>query len=107
MRDVETEDDLKGHVELDFVVRENGPAPLAKTPTCSLELVKKHLIGLRVGGFLIPGILDDLLEVRHFSPEVFKTERFWPFWPLVASQQERAMVRERGRQGMEDVCAEI
>lgn len=107
LSDVEMEDDLKGHVKLDFVVRENGPAPLAKTLTRSLKLVEKHLIGLRVAGFLSPGILDDLLEVGHFNPEVFKPETFGPFWPLVASQEERAMVRERGRESMENVCAKI
>ena len=94
LRDVKTEDDLKGHVKLDFVVREDGPAPLAKALARPLKLVEKHLIGLGVAGFLSPGVLDDFLEVGHFNPEVLEPERSWSFWSLVTSQEEWTMVRE-------------
>lgn len=73
---IEAKDDLQSHVQLDLSVGEDGFAPSAKPLASLLELVKKKLTRIRVGGSFIPSFLHHKLESRHLGPKILKADSY-------------------------------
>jgi hypothetical protein len=72
----------------------------------STQPVEEYMTWFGVRGWLIPSMLHHLIKPGKPHPKVFELERSWPSRPTVIGKKERAMVRQGGRKGMENVSVE-
>ena len=61
---------------------------------------------LGVGGGLILGSVDQVRETRHLCPEILKSEGWRPTWATMVGEQQRAVIRERRGEGLQNVGVE-
>ena len=94
-------------MKLDLDIREKCSAPRFKSDTSFLELVMENVVGLDMVMVFIPCRLDCGQKPGHPNPEVLKTEALGTFWAIRICKQERTMVGQRGRKGMQDVRTEL
>jgi hypothetical protein len=94
---------MKGHVKLELCVGEEAPTPMFKAHTGNKKLVMEDMVRVRVSGRFKPSLLDHLGEPQHTGPKFFKAKRVWFLRSSTTSKEERAMIGERGGEGMEDV----
>jgi hypothetical protein len=57
-------------------------------------------------GNIVPRLLNHLIESGHLDPKVFKPERPWLLWPLIACKEEGAMVGQGRGESVKDVRRE-
>ena len=81
---------------MNFVVREKATAPSFELPSGPLELVMKNVIGIGVRRGFGPPLLDHIKEAGHMHPKVFKAESERFPWAPTTSEEQGAMVGERG-----------
>jgi hypothetical protein len=76
-------------------------------PTHIFELVEDGLAWLPMRHTLGPSILDNFLEAGHPNPIVFELEASRFLRALHASEEQWAMIREGGGEGVKDVVSEM
>jgi hypothetical protein len=103
---VKMKDNKKGRMNQNLCVREATPSPFGKHATGVPQFVEENMARFGVRGWLVPSVLHHFTESGQPHPKVLKLERTRPPGPTIIGKEERAMVRQRGREGMENVCVE-
>jgi hypothetical protein len=96
----EVKDDKKGRMDQNLCVREASPPPFGKHATGMPQFVEENMARFGVRGWLVPSVLHHFTESGQPHPKVLKLERTRPPGPTIIGKEERAMVRQRGREGM-------
>jgi hypothetical protein len=68
--------------------------------------VEEDMARLEMRNMLGPSFIHHMLEPRHLDPKVLELERTRSSRPHYTGQEQRAMVRKRGREGVEDMVVE-
>jgi hypothetical protein len=97
---VKMKDNKKGRMNQNLCVREATPSPFGKHATGVPQFVEENMARFGVRGWLVPSVLHQFTEPGQPHPKVLKLERTRPPGPAIIGKEERAMVRQRGREGM-------
>ena len=107
LRNIKAENDLKGHVKVELGVGGERRAPFAQPEAKFLKLVEKHMTRVGVRDRFGPGFIHHFMETRHLDQKILKLEGSGSTRANLPGKKERAMVRERRREGVEDVVAAV
>jgi hypothetical protein len=68
--------------------------------------VEEDMARLEMRNMLGSSFIHHMLEPRHLDPKVLELERTRSSRPHHTGQEQREMVRKRGREGVEDMVVE-
>ena len=94
LSNIQRQNDIQGHEELQIAIREEAFAPRFEPMRRGLELVIDDMDRLRVRGGRRPSLLDHLLESRHFGPEGLEAKDRRFSRATLVGKEEGAVVRQ-------------